>query len=157
MADVEARIRNIIQAQIEEDGYELFNIEMRSEGGASILRIFIDKPEGINIDDCAGTSRRIAVLLDVEDPVSDKYILEVSSPGIERPLFAEKDYIRFKGKEILLFTKNKIGTRRKFKGQIKTFENGVLDLLCDGQIVKINYEEIKKANLVYDFGDKNKN
>ena len=157
MADVEASIRNIIQAQIEEDGYELVNIEMRSDGEASILRIYIDKPEGINIDDCAGTSKKIAVLLDVEDPVSDKYILEVSSPGIERPLFTEKDFIRFKGKEILLFTKNKIGNRRKFKGQIKTFENGVLDLLCDGQIVKINYEEIKKTNLVYDFGNENKN
>lgn len=156
MADVEARIRDIIQAQVEEDGYELLHIEMRAEGGAPILRIYLDRPEGINIDDCAGTSKKIAVLLDVEDPVKDKYTLEVSSPGIERPLFTEKDYIRFLGKEIRLVTKNKIENQRRFRGQIESFENGVLDLLCDGRTIRINYDEIKKANLVYDFGGKNK-
>lgn len=151
MADVEAKIRDIIQAQVEEDGYELLHIEMRPEGGASILRIYLDRPGGINIDDCAATSKKIAVLLDVEDPVTDKYTLEVSSPGIERPLFTEKDYIRFLGKEIRLVTKNKIENQRKFRGQIESFKNGVLDLLCDGQTIRINYDEIKKANLVYDF------
>ena len=154
MTDVESRIRNIIRAQVEEDGYELLNVEMRSEGDNSIIRIYLDRPEGINIDDCAGTSKKIAVLLDVEDPVEDKYTLEVSSPGIERPLFNEKDYIRFQGKEIRLITKNKIESRRKFTGQIESFNNGVLDLMTDGQIIRINYDEIKKANLVYNFGDK---
>ena len=151
--DVE-RIKNIIQAQVEEDGYELLHVELRSEGGAPILRIYIDKPEGITIDDCAGTSRKIAVLLDVEDPVKGKFTLEVSSPGIERPLFKEVDYIRFQGKEIRLSTYNKIANRRSFQGVIESFENGVLGLMCDRQLVSISYDEIKKANLVFDFGKK---
>lgn len=154
MADVTARIRAIIQAQVEEDGYELLHVEMRSEGGAPILRIYLDRPEGINIDDCAKTSRKIAVLLDVEDPVKGKYTLEVSSPGIERPLFNEKDYIKFMGEEIRLATYNKIESRRKFQGLIESFENGILGLLCDGQLIEIDFREIKKANLVYDFGEK---
>ena len=151
--DVE-RIKNIIQAQVEEDGYELLQVELRSEGGAPILRIYIDKPEGITIDDCAVTSRKIAVLLDVEDPVKGKFTLEVSSPGIERPLFKEEDYVRFQGKEIRLSTYNKIANRRSFQGVIESFDNGVLGLMCDRQLVSIAYDEIKKANLVYDFGKK---
>lgn len=154
MADVASRIRAIIQAQVEEDGYELLHVEMRSEGGAPILRIYIDRPEGINIEDCVRISRKTAVLLDVEDPVKGKYTLEVSSPGIERPLFTEKDYIRFQGREIRLATHNKIENRRKFQGLIESLEDGILELLCDGQVIKINFNEIKKANLVYDFGEK---
>ena len=142
----------MIQAQVEDDGFELLHVEMRSEGGAPILRIYIDSPNGITIDDCAQTSRKIAVLLDVEDPVAGKYTLEVSSPGIERPLFSEHDYVKFMGKEIRLTTKNKIENRRKFKGNIQSFDDGVLELLCEGRLIRIDYEEIKKANLVYDFG-----
>ena len=118
------------------------------------MRIYIDRPEGIYIDDCAKISRKIAVLLDVDDPVRGKYTLEVSSPGIERPLFTEKDYIRFQGREIRLATHNKIEKRRRFQGLIESFEDGILELLCDGQVIKIDFNEIKKANLVYDFGEK---
>jgi len=153
MAGVEARIKDIIRDQIEEDGYELLHVEMRSEGGAPILRIYIDSPGGITIDDCAETSRKIAVLLDVEDPVKGKYTLEVSSPGIERPLFTEKDYVKFQGREIKLTTKNRIEDRRKFKGHIESFENGVLNLRCEGRLIAIDYDEIRKANLVYDFAE----
>lgn len=156
MAEVETRIREIIQAQVEEDGYQLLHVELRSGGDAPTLRIFIDRPEGITIDDCASTSRKVAVLLDVEDPVKGKYTLEVSSPGIERPLFSEHDYIRFQGKEIRMVTKNKIENRRKFNGIIDSFEDGVLGLLCDGRLIRIDFEEIKKANLVFNFGDKKK-
>jgi len=152
MAGVAIKIRDMIQAQVEDDGFELLHVEMRSAGGAPILRIYIDSPNGITIDDCAQTSRKIAVLLDVEDPVAGKYTLEVSSPGIERPLFSEHDYVKFMGKEIRLTTKNKIENRRKFKGNIQSFDDGVLELLCEGRLIRIDYEEIKKANLVYDFG-----
>lgn len=155
MASVEARIRDIIQAQVEEDGYELLQVEMRSEGGAPILRIYIDSPEGIGIEDCVASSRKIAVLLDVENPVEGKYTLEVSSPGIERPLFSANDFVRFQGKEIRLSTKNKIDNRRKFQGHIESFDDGILALSCEGRQIKIAYDEIKKANLVYDFGEKN--
>lgn len=154
MVSVEARIKDIIRQQIEEDGYELLHVEMHSEGGSPILRIYVDSPAGITVDDCANISRKVAVLLDVEDPVEGKYTLEVSSPGIERPLFSEKDYLRFKGREIRLSTRNKIDNQRKFRGHIDSFENGVLKLASEGRLVSIDFDEIKKANLVYDFGEK---
>ena len=77
MAGVETKIRDIIQAQVEEDGFELLHVEMRSEGGAPILRVYIDSPDGITIDNCVDTSRKIPVLLDAETPVQGKYTLEV--------------------------------------------------------------------------------
>jgi len=154
MATVEARIKDMIRVQLEEDGYELLHVEMRSEGGSPILRIYADSPSGITVDDCADISRKIAVLLDVEDPVEGKYTLEVSSPGIERPLFSEQDYLNFMGREIRLSTRNKIDNQRKFRGFIESFENGELKLSLEGKSINIRFEEIKKANLVYDFEKK---
>ena len=93
----------------------------------------------------------MSVLLDVEDPISESYVLEVSSPGIERPLVKASDFERFKGQEIRLTTTEKIETRRKFVGFIRDFENRVLTLDCQGVLCEIPFEKIRKANLVYRF------
>lgn len=153
MPDKEGKIEKIIRSQLEEDGYELLHVEVRPEGGSTILRIYVDKPDGVSIDDCAAASRKISVLLDVEDPFEGNYTLEVSSPGIERPLFSPKDYLRFQGREVKLVTKTKIDNRRKFTGKIVSLQNEIVTLSSGGELIKIAYEEIKKAHLVYDFNE----
>jgi ribosome maturation factor RimP len=89
--------------------------------------------------------------LEEEDVIDSRYVLEVSSPGIERPLFKEEDYQRFVGKEIQLVTIEKIDDRRKFQGLIQSFSQGILDLELEGEICRIPFEKIRRANLVHRF------
>ena len=151
MVSVAAQAESLVREALEAEGFELVHIEFKPHGGASILRVFIDKVGGVDISDCAEVSRRLSVLLDVEDPISESYVLEVSSPGIERPLVKASDFERFKDQEIRLTTTEKIETRRKFVGFIRDFENHVLTLDCQGVLCEIPFEKIRKANLVYRF------
>jgi ribosome maturation factor RimP len=151
MVSVATRAKSLVRKAVEAEGFELVQIEYRPQGGTSVLRVFIDKVGGVSISDCAEMSRRLSVLLDVEDPVPEGYVLEVSSPGVERPLFREEDYIRFVGKEIRLATIEKIEARKNFVGHIRDFVNHVLTLECGNQTYFIHFQKIKKANLVYRF------
>jgi ribosome maturation factor RimP len=145
------QIRDLIREVVEDEGYELVHVEFASGGSSSVLRVYADRPGGITLADCAELSRRIGVILDVEDRIPGRYVLEVSSPGIERPLFSERDYERFKGQEIKLTTTEKIENRRNFTGTIEEFRNGVLTLRCDENVYEIPFGMIKKSNLVYHF------
>lgn len=149
--DIAARVRDLIRGVVESEGLELVHVEFEGRGASSILRVYIDRPGGVTISDCALVSRRAGVLLDVEDIIPGKYVLEVSSPGIERPLFVPEDYSRFSGREIRLTTIDKIDNRRKFRGIIEDFSNEVLSLDCEGKTFTIPFNNIKKANLVYRF------
>ena len=151
MVSVAARVESLIRKAVEAEGFELVHIEYRPEGGTSILRVFIDKVGGVNVSDCAAISRRLSVLLDVEDLISERYVFEVSSPGVERGLFKEEDYRRFIGKEIRLTTTDKIETRRNFVGHIRDFADHVLTLECEEHAFAIPFQKIKKAKLVYKF------
>lgn len=152
MLNLEARVEKLVREAVEAEGFELVQVQAELRGGSpQVLRIYIDKPGGVSISDCADVSRQIGVLLDVEDFIPVRYVLEVSSPGIERPLFQEADYVRFKGKEVRLTTIEKIENRRNFVGLIRNFSNGVVDLDCDGKLYSLPFEKIKKANLVYRF------
>ncbi|MEJ2081270.1 MAG: ribosome maturation factor RimP [Acidobacteriota bacterium] len=117
----------------------------------TFLFFYADRPGGITLSDCAELSRHISVILDVEDRIPGRYVLEVSSPGIERPLFSERDYERFKGQEIKLATTEKIENRRNFTGTIEEFRDGVVTLRCDKDVYEIPFGMIKKSNLVYHF------
>lgn len=151
MLKLAPRIRDLIREVVQDEGYELVHVEFASGGSSPVLRIYADRPGGITLSDCAELSRRIGVFLDVEDMIPGRYVLEVSSPGIERPLFSERDYERFKGQEIRLTTTEKIENRRNFKGTIEEFQAGVLTLRCDPEVYEIPFEMIKKSNLVYHF------
>jgi len=151
MVSVATRAESLVRKALEAEGFELVQIEYRPQGGISVLRVFIDKVGGVSISDCAEMSRRLSVLLDVEDPIPEGYVLEVSSPGVERPLFKEEDYIRFIGKEIRLATIEKMEARKNFVGHIRDFVNHVLTLECENQTYFIPFQKIKKANLVYRF------
>ena len=151
MVDVATRAEGLVRKAVEAEGFEFVHIEYRPQGGVSVLRVFIDKEGGVSISDCAEVSRRLSVLLDVEDPIPQEYVLEVSSPGLDRPLFKEDDYRRFIGKEIRLVTVEKIEARKKFVGHIRDFTNHTVTLECGDQSYFIPFQKIKKANLVYRF------
>ncbi len=149
--DVAAHAEGLLRDGVEFDGVELGYVEYQPEGSPTVLRIYIDKPGGVGLQDCERVSRQASALLDEEDFILRRYVLEVSSPGIERPLFKEADYMRFVGKEIRLITTETIEDRRKFTGLIRTFSEGILNLEFDGETYQIPFSKIRKANLVHQF------
>ncbi len=151
MKDVARYLESLLKRAVEEEGLELVHVEYRSNVSPAILQIYIDKPGGVNHQDCERISKQIGELLDEEDVIALSYMLEVSSPGIERPLFKEEDYQRFVGKEIQLVTTEKIDDQKKFKGFIQSFSQGILDLELEGETCHIPFGKIRRANLVHRF------
>jgi len=149
--DLAARAEALLADMIEAQGLELLHIEFQPKGAGSILRVFIDKPGGVNLADCQRISKNAGVLLDVDDVIPHKYTLEVSSPGIERPLFAATDYRRYRGSEIQLVTICTLNERRKFRGTLLDLENDLISIECQDGIHSIPLKQVKKANLVYHF------
>ena len=149
--DVAAHLEGLLKDVVELDGVELVYVEYRPEGSPSVLRIYIDKLGGVGLKDCERVSKQASALLDDETFTLSRFVLEVSSPGIERPLFKEADYRRFVGKEIRLITTETIEDRRKFTGLIRTFSEGILKLEFDGETYQIPFSKISKANLVHQF------
>ena len=149
--DVAAHAEGLLRDVVELDGVELVYVEYRPEGSPSVLRIYIDKLGGVGVQDCERVSKQASALLDDETFTLSRFVLEVSSPGIERPLFKEADYRRFVGKEIRLITTETIEDRRKFTGLIRTFSEGILKLEFDGEMYQIPFSKIRKANLVHQF------
>jgi len=144
-----AKVTDLIKKVVDPMGYELVGCEMVSEGrSGSILRVYIDHENGINIDDCSAVSHQLSGMLDVEDPISGNYHLEVSSPGLDRPLFEEEHFDRFAGSEIsfkLMYAQN---GRKKFKGLLQGREGDVIVVNVDGEDQKFALSQIDKANLV---------
>ena len=149
--DVAAHAEGLLRDLVQADGMELVHVEYQSTTSPCVLRIYIDKSGGVSLQDCTRVSKHASALLDEEDMIPRRYVLEVSSPGIERPLFKEEDYRRFVGKEIRLITTERIENRRKFTGQIRTFSEGILKLELDGETYQIPFSKIRKANLVHRF------
>ena len=144
-------IERLIEPVLAEMGIDLVDMEYRSGQGRRVLRIYADRPTGINLDDCAMVSREIGNLLDVKDLLQQHYVLEVSSPGLNRPLKREKDFLRALGQKIKVKTAVPLKGRRNFSGVLQSFENGVLQLKLDDTVVQIPEKSVKKANLVFDF------
>ncbi len=139
-------------------GYELVGIE-HIQSGTPVLRVYIEQAEGVSVDDCARVSHQISGILDVEDPIPGNYALEVSSPGVERPLFRSEHYERFTGERIHLQTRcpDVLSGRRKYKGVIMACEAGVVRLLLDdGEEESFPVEQIARAHLLVDLANKNK-
>ncbi len=151
MLDIARRIEALIREAVEDEGFELVGVELAQTGRSPVLRMYVDRPGGVTISDCAYMSRRVGVLLEVDDFIPGSYTLEVSSPGLERPLFREADYRRFLGREIRLLAVEKIEGRRNFAGRIKGFSKGVVQLDCEGEIFSVPLDRVKKAHLVYRF------
>ena len=149
--DLARRVDESIRGALEAGGFELVHVEYRPPGVGSTLRVYIDKAGGISIEDCRRASRQISVYLDVEDLIPHRYTLEVSSPGIERPLFKKSDFERFSGERIRLFTKKKIGDRGRFEGRLQGVIGDALEMTYQGKTLKIPLDWVKKANLAVNF------
>jgi ribosome maturation factor RimP len=146
-----AKLTALLQPLVEDLGYEFVGLEHRSNPKNPVLVIYIDRPEGIAVEDCERVSREVAALLDVEDPIPGHYNLEVSSPGLDRPLFTLEQFERFRGEiaQVTLFAPHE--GRRKFKGCILGTMNGRLRLDQDGTEVELDPGNIAKARLVPDY------
>ncbi|MFD0965443.1 ribosome maturation factor RimP [Seminibacterium arietis] len=151
MATLEEKLQTLLQSSVEDLGCELWGIELQRSGRFVTLRLYIDKEGGVGIEDCADVSRQVSAVLDVEDPITDKYNLEVSSPGLARPLFTLEQYSRFIGEDIALHLRIPVADRRKWQGKLDKIENDMLTMTVDGQQQVFIFNNIQKANIVPKF------
>ncbi|BDH44466.1 ribosome maturation factor RimP [Salmonella enterica subsp. enterica serovar Choleraesuis] len=150
MSTLEQKLTEMITAPVEALGYELVGIEF-VRGRTSTLRIYIDSEDGITVDDCADVSHQVSAVMDVEDPITVAYHLEVSSPGLERPLFTAAHYERFLGEEAVVVLRMAVQNRRKWQGIIKAVEGEMITVTVDGKDETFALSNIQKANLVPHF------
>ena len=143
-----ARVRDFIEPLCEIEGIELVHVEYRREAGGKILRLFIDRPGGVSLDDCVSISRQAGDILDVYLENTGSYNLEVSSPGPNRPLSKKRDYERFAGKKIKLKTTQPIEGQKNFTGILAGISDGIVKLTLDDKRVAVPFEQISKAQLV---------
>lgn len=130
---------------------EVVDVEFRREPAGRILRVFIDKPGGVTLDDCQALSRLLSKRLDEVDPIADSYNLEVSSPGIERPLTKPRDFVRFAGHQVHVRTYGPVDGRRNFKGELLGLEGEHVVVRLDDGDAKIPMEQVARARLVVEF------
>ena len=135
-------------------GYELIEIEHLPNPKYGVLRLYIDKESGIQVEDCSAVSRQISAVIDVEDPVSGKFNLEISSPGMDRPLRRAEDFVQFSGEVAKIKTSMPFEGQRNFKGLLKGMEEDLVIVECDDKEVRLPITAIDKARLVPDFDKK---
>ena len=144
-------LRDLLEPAVTALGCELVGIEYRPSGKHSLLRGYIDKPDGVTVDDCTAVSYQVSGLLDVEDPVPGHYTLEVSSPGLDRPLFQAHDFERFAGHEVKVRMRFPVEGQRNFRGLLQGLqEQQVVIQEQDGKRVSLPLEQIEQARLVPD-------
>ena len=147
-SEIEKKISSIISPTIETLGYELVRVRL-VPGETSTLQIMADRRSGeIDVEDCSIISRDISVLLDVEDPINDAYILEVSSPGIDRPLTRLKDFNNWQGYEVKIETYELINGQRRFKGEIYNIEKDNITLVNNDKFTELSFKLISEAKLI---------
>ena len=151
MANLETRLTEMLQPAVEATGYELWGIEFIRAGKHSTLRIYIDHEDGIDVDACAEVSHQVSAVLDVEDPISNEYNLEVSSPGLDRPLFKAEHYLVYIGGVVQVQLVMPMDGRRKFKGELIAVEGNMLTVSVDGKEFTFALSNIKQANIVPQF------
>ncbi|MDH4273987.1 MAG: ribosome maturation factor RimP [Gammaproteobacteria bacterium] len=151
MSSQTAVLQALIEPVVAGLGYELVGIEYLAQGRRSVLRIYIDSPNGISLEDCETVSHQVSGVLDVEDPIRGEYSLEVSSPGMDRPLFTVAHFQRFIGQMAQVRTKLPIDARRKFKGVIVAVAADEVTLNVEGKDYRLAMELIDKANLIPEF------
>ncbi len=144
------RLNDIIKNTVEGLGFELWGYEYRPHSESALLRLFIEKDGGISIEDCSKVSRQIGAVLDVENIIPVAYILEVSSPGMDRVLFTPKQYQDYIGDTIKIRTRTPISERRNFKGSLVKTSDTIVTIKVDNQEFEIPFESIDRARLVLD-------
>jgi ribosome maturation factor RimP len=136
----------------EAEGLELVAVEYQREAGGWVIRVYLDKPNGIGLDDCQRVSQQLGDLLDVEDPTDHAYTLEISSPGLDRPLVSEADFARFAGRLVRLQTEAPVEGQRHFRGRLLGIAGGSVELEVEGaRRVDIPHAAIQRARLVVEW------
>ena len=153
MRERETRLHELIEPTVNSLGFELVGVLWRDGRSRGLVRIYIDRDEGVTVDDCARVSHRVNGLLDVEDPVPGEYDLEVSSPGVDRPLFVARDFARFAGADIRVTLRNPFVGRRRFKGTLGGYRDGVVFVDEHGTEHRFAISEIESAALVPQWGN----
>ncbi len=148
MATKEQEIQQLLTPSVEALGFELWGVEYLSQGRHSVLRVYIEREQGVGIDDCATVSHQVSAVLDVEDPISGEYTLEVSSPGVDRLLFRLEQFAPYTGEWMELRLRVPFEGRRKFKGILRGVEGDEVVVLVDEHEYLLPYSTIEKARVL---------
>jgi len=151
--ELEKAILEVLHPIVEENSCELVDIKYLRERGGRVLRIYLDKEGGVTVDDCANVSRELGVVLDAYDIMpKHSYTLEVSSPGLRRPLNRQSDYERFKGRKVKIKTTDPVDDRRVFSGTLLGMRGEMILVEVDGRSYSVPFGSVSKANLEIDLG-----
>lgn len=150
MSQPPAQLQSMIAPAVEALGYELVGVEYRS-GDNGLLRVYIDHEDGIGVDDCQAVSHQVSGVLEVEDPIRGHYSLEVSSPGLDRPLFKAQDFARFAGHEVKVKMVTMIDGRRNFTGLLKGLDGETVIVEVDGEEKCLPLDQIDQARLIPEY------
>ena len=145
------KLEELLRPGIEALGFELWGVEYQSHAKRSMLRIYIDAEAGISVDDCAKVSHQVSGVLDVEDPITGEYTLEVSSPGMDRPLYRLEQYAEYIGSDINIRLRIAFEGRRKFQGRLVAIEGDEVVIQLDGHEYVLPFEQIDRAQIVPSF------
>ena len=148
---MEQKIGSLVEPLVREKGLELVNVEYIKEGAHWYLRLYIDKDGGVDMDDCSGVSHAVSEMLDQKNPIPQAYMLEVSSPGLERPLIKEKDFIRFQGSLVTVHTTTQFQGYKEFSGNLIGLIDDEIVLEYENKRVAIPRILAKKTHLSLDF------
>lgn len=151
MSKMEQRLTEMLAEPVEALGYELWGIQFVGAGNHSTLRLFIDSANGITVDDCAAVSRQVGAVLDVEDPITSEYNLEVSSPGLDRPLFTADHYRKYIGNEVVMVLNMPMEGRRKWQGEVIAVEGDMITLRQNDKEQILALPNVQKAHVIHKF------
>jgi ribosome maturation factor RimP len=144
-------VREVVEPILRSQGFELVDLEYQRESRGWVLRIYLDREGGVTLDDCAGVSHEVGAVLEVKDVIPTAYVLEISSPGLTRPLKKPEDFNRFQNRLVKIKLYKPLDGRRNFKGTLLGLEGETVRVEADGQVFEIPLQSIAKANLEIDF------
>jgi len=148
---VQHEIRQIAERAASSEGLEVVDVELRGGARNGVVRVFVDRPEGVSLSDCEMMSRQMGPMLDVEDLIPGPYRLEVSSPGLDRKLLKMADYERFAGKKARIKLRRPLEGRKQFTGTLQGYSEGSVGLESGGAVMRFRLEDIELARLVAEF------
>ena len=151
MAKLEQQLTDMLTPAVATLGFELLGVQLVQAGRSTTVRLFIDGPDGVTVDNCAEVSHQVSAVLDVEDPIATEFNLEVSSPGLDRPLFVPAHYDKVVGGDIEIKLVVPVAGRRRFKGKLVAIEGDMILLAYEGKEDRFAFNNIDKANVVPQF------
>jgi ribosome maturation factor RimP len=148
-----SKIEAVAERVGQSEGIEIVAVELKGGGKSRLLRIFIDKPEGVTHTDCESISHQVGTILDVENLIPGSYTLEVSSPGVERKLLKYRDFERFQGKKIKAILREPVENSRRWEGTLASCADGLITLeVAEGKSIRFPFEQVETANLKFEWG-----